>query len=104
MLHQWTVVVSMEEGWLFRSNMGLVLNCNLSYEDLKDLVKLFGSLGSHCLPLAFAFSKQTMIRVVTNLFETKKFKFLLKECPIGQLVNCKIFLKNCMHLVKIKEG
>ena len=94
----------MQEGWLFRSDMGLVLNCGLSYEDFKYLFKLFGSLGSHCLTLGFTFSKLSMIRAFIVLFVTKTFKLLLKECPIRQIVNCKIFLKNCMHFVEIKEG
>ena len=36
---------SMQEGWSFNSDMGLFLNCDLSYQDLEDPVTIFGSLG-----------------------------------------------------------
>ena len=53
---------------------------------------------------AWTFSKQSMIRERTILLVTKTFKLVLKECPIGQLADCKIFLKQCMDFVEIKEG
>ena len=51
----------------------------------------------------WTFSKQIMIREGTILPLTKTYKLILKECPIGHLINCKIFVKKCMHFVEIKE-
>ena len=53
---------------------------------------------------AWTFSKKSMIREGIVLIVTKAFKLILKECRIRQLIDCKIFLEQCMHFVEIKEG
>ena len=54
MLHQCIVAPLMHESWSFHSDMGIFLNCDLSYEDLEDLVRIFGLPGLFLHLLCFA--------------------------------------------------